>query len=109
MSRWFTFRQTHFPELVTSSAALGCLKEALARREAVVGAATLARYLTIADRMLAKNQPDQALTYLRNALNLAAQQENAISGHAGSDVAPLYGEMTLVSRESSRLASKMVF
>lgn len=71
------------------AAALRSLKEALARREAVVGAAKLARYYNDADGMVAKNDHGQALTYLRNALNLVAQQEGAMSRHADSEVVPV--------------------
>lgn len=85
------------------AAALRSLKEALARREAVVGAATLARYYNDADRMTAKNEPGQALNYLRNALNLAAQQESARPGTGESDVALTRSNMTFASRQSSQL------
>jgi anion transporter len=76
------------------AAALRYLKEALARRETVVGAATLARYFNDADRFLEKSDQRQALTYLRNALGLAAQQDNATFGHGESDVVQVPGGMT---------------
>ena len=85
------------------AAALRGLKEALARREAVVGAAKLARYYSDADGMVANNNHGQALTYLRNALNLAAQQEGAISGDAGSEVEPVRSGAGLTGSERSLL------
>ena len=74
-----------FYRLGDGSAALRCLKEALARREAILGAATVARYHSAADQMFARTDHAQALTFLRNALNLAAQQESVRSGHSERD------------------------
>ena len=76
------------------AAALRCLKEALARRQTVVGGANLERYFNDADKMAARSDQRQALTYLRNALSLAAQQESAMSGHAESDGVTVSGGMT---------------
>jgi len=84
-------------------------KEALARREAVLGAATVARYHLAADRMFAKTDPGQALTYLRNALNLAAQQEHVRSGDAASDIESAHGQLAVAARDQSSLPGQIWF
>ncbi|MGZ8434438.1 MAG: SLC13 family permease [Candidatus Binatia bacterium] len=86
-----------------SAGALRCLKDALARREAILGAATVARYHHAADRMFARADHAQALTYLRNALNLAAQQESVRSGHTESEVERAHGPVTVAARDQSSL------
>jgi anion transporter len=92
-----------------SAGGLRCLKEALARREAVLGAATVARYHHAADRMFASTDHAQALTYLRNALNLAAQQESVRSGHSESEVERAHGLITVAARDQSSLPGQSWF
>ena len=91
------------------SAALRCLKEALARREAVVGAATVARYHSAADQMFASTDHAQALTYLRNALNLAAQQESVRSGHSESEVERAHGQVAVAAGDQLPLPGQHWF
>jgi anion transporter len=98
-----------FYRLGDGSAALRCLKEALARREAILGAATVARYHSAANQMFARTDHAQALTYLRNALNLAAQQESVRSGHSESDVERAYGQVAVAARDQLPLPGQSWF
>jgi anion transporter len=79
--------------------AVGCFKEALARRQGTLGVATVARCQDVADCMIARNDHTQALTYLRNALDLAAQQESAGSGDAVSEVERSQSQLVQAARE----------
>ncbi len=91
------------------AAALRCLKDALTRRAVAIGAATLARYFADADRMAGAGEPRQALTYLRNALSLAAQQENAQSSTGDSDGAALRSAMSASKRDATTLPGRKWF
>ncbi len=92
-----------------SAGCLRCFKEALARREAVLGSATVARYHLAADRMFARTDHAQALTYLRNALNLAAQQEHVRSGDAASDIESAHAQLAVAARDQSSLPGQSWF
>jgi len=80
-------------QLGDSAGAVRCYKQALAQREAQLHTATLARHLDAVDRFIARKDYPQAVNYLRNTLNLAAQQASAQSGEpAPSDVARPHAE-----------------
>ena len=66
--------------------AIQVYKAALAQHEATLGTATSARYQSVADQMIAKNELPEALNYLRNVLSLVAQQVSAQSGETEADV-----------------------
>ena len=66
--------------------AVRSLKLALAQHAAVIGGATLARYQSVADRLIAKKDFPAALNYLRNALSLVAQQASAQAGETEIEV-----------------------
>ena len=98
-----------FYRLGDGSAALRCLKEALARREAVVGAATVARYHSAADQMFARTDPWASVDLLRNALNLAAQQESVRAGHSESDVERAHGRVAVAADDQLPLPGQRWF
>jgi anion transporter len=61
-----------------------CYKQALSRRESLIGAETLVRYQEVADGLIERKDYPQALKYLRSAVDLIAQQASAVASDPGA-------------------------
>jgi anion transporter len=73
-----------------SAGAARTYMEALAQKEAALGADVFSRYQNMADLLIRRKNYPQALNFLRNALQVTEQQTNALSnGATEMNIAPL--------------------
>ncbi len=107
-----TLVQVHADALCRLGDAAGAIhifKVALAQHEEVLGAAASARHQSVADQMIATKDFPAALNYLRNVLNLVAQQVSAQAGETASDVERLANETSLEAPERMSMSRRRLF